>query len=331
MNLRRARRSIGLVSNLAAKPQEELISGHPSTSGHELIPAREVPLGRWATMVRRTLPGRARPMVGAWCFVDHYGPDDISGKPGMQVPPHPHTQLQTVSWLVEGEILHRDSLGNLQRIRPGQLNLMTAGHGIAHSEESPADHGDTLHGVQLWVALREADRDISPAFENIASLPRLVDGAATTTLIIGELHGEVSPARVYTPLLGAEVSFDRAGSISLPLDGEFEHAAITLEGEPDVDDVRLAVGPMLYLGLGRRFVQLAADGPARLLLLGGVPFEEPIVMWWNFVGPSHEAIVETREAWQAGRRFGEVHGFAGDRLPAPPLPMARLKPRGRSS
>ncbi len=315
------------MSNLAAKPQEQVIGASRPASDNELIPSRDVPLGRWATMVRRTLPARHRSMVGAWCFVDHYGPDDIEGTPGMQVPPHPHTQLQTVSWLVEGEVLHRDSLGNTQLIEPGQLNLMTAGHGIAHSEESPADHTNRLHGVQLWVALHAADRDIAPSFDHLAQLPTFVDGPATATVIVGEMDGVKSAARLYSPLVAAEIDIRAAGKVSLPLNEEFEHGVITLDGEPEVDGARLGVGPMLYAAPGRRSMRVVAEAPARLLLLGGTLFDEQIVMWWNFVGPSHDAIVEARRAWEARERFGEVLGFQGERLPAPPLPMARLKPR----
>jgi quercetin 2,3-dioxygenase len=147
-----------------------------------LLPGHDVPLGRYTT-VRRLLPQRQRRMVGAWCFVDHFGPEDVSGRPGMQVAPHPHTGLQTVTWLVDGEIVHRDSLGSDQPIRPGQLNLMSSGHGISHSEMSPPEHPPGMHGLQLWVALPEEERHGEPRFEHHAELPVLHDGNAALTVL----------------------------------------------------------------------------------------------------------------------------------------------------
>ncbi len=181
--------------------------------------------------------------------------------------------------------------------------------------------------MQLWVALHAADRDIAPSFDHLAQLPTFVDGPATATVIVGEMDGVKSAARLYSPLVAAEIDIRAAGKVSLPLNEEFEHGVITLDGEPEVDGARLGVGPMLYAAPGRRSMRVVAEAPARLLLLGGTPFDEQIVMWWNFVGPSHDAIVEARRAWEARERFGEVLGFQGERLPAPPLPMARLKPR----
>jgi quercetin 2,3-dioxygenase len=157
-----------------AEPDSVLLAGH------------DVPLGRYTT-VRRLLPHKQRRMIGAWCFVDHFGPDDVSGRPGMQVPPHPHTGLQTVTWLVEGVIEHRDSLGSHQLIAPGQLNLMTSGHGIAHSEYTPPEHPPGMHGLQLWVALPEDARHGPPRFEHHREMPVRRLGDATVTVVIGEL------------------------------------------------------------------------------------------------------------------------------------------------
>jgi redox-sensitive bicupin YhaK (pirin superfamily) len=259
-------------------------------------------------------------MVGAWCFVDHFGPSDGDG---MNVAPHPHTGLQTVTWLVEGAVLHRDSLANTQLIRPGQLNLMTAGRAIAHAEVSPAP--GRLHGVQLWVALPDGARGVEPRFEHHADLPTVRDGAAQVRVLTGELAGVVSPARAYSPLVGAEVTV--AGEVTLPLRADFEYAVLPLTGPVEVDGSELPVGPLLYLGRGRSDLRLA--GTASLLLLGGEPFTERIVMWWNFIGRSHDEIVADREDWMAGRRFSPVVGYDGDPLPAPPLPTTPLLPRGR--
>ncbi|GGO16188.1 pirin family protein [Microbispora bryophytorum] len=292
-----------------------------------LLPGHDVPLGRY-TVVRRLLPQRPRRMVGAWCFVDHFGPDDVSDRPGMQVPPHPHTGLQTVTWLAEGEILHRDSLGNVQAIVPGQLNLMTAAHGIAHSEQSPAEHPPGMHGLQLWVALPEEARHGEARFEHHDALPVLRDGDVTVTVVVGESGPLRSPALVHTPLLGAEVLFSGPGEHRLPVDPAFETAVLVMSGTADVAGVALAPGSLLYLGQGRTEVPMEAAGPARLFVLGGTPFEEPLVMWWNFVGRSHEEIARARDDWMRGGRFGVVPG-GQEPLPAPEMPTVRLKARDR--
>ena len=280
--------------------------------------------------VTRTLPNRQRRMVGAWCFLDAYGPHDLAHSDGMRVGPHPHTGLQTVTWLVAGEVLHRDSLGTTAEIRPGQLNLMTAGRGISHAEETPREHSAVLQGVQLWVALPHADRDMPPAFAHHGDLPVVEDGGLTATVLMGSLAGAVSPARAYTPLLGAEVTLAAGASASLPLRTDFEYAVLALDGATTVADVTLKPGPLLYLGSGRSSIRLGAGSPSRLLLLGGEPFEERLVMWWNFVAREHDEIVQMRADWASGTpRFGEVHGYDGPALPAPPMPITRLLPRGR--
>ncbi|MGP4016174.1 pirin family protein [Saccharopolyspora sp. 5N708] len=328
------------MSNVERDPAE-LHCGGVTTAAepeHELLEPRTVPLGGpRAMLVSRTLPNRDRRMVGAWCFADFYGPTDIAGQSGMQVPPHPHTGLQTVSWLLDGEVLHRDSLGNEQLVRPGELNLMTAGFGISHSEESPSGHGPALHGVQLWVALPGAQRDVAPHFEHHGDLPELATADGVVTVLMGELAEAESPAQAYTPLVGAELSITAGGTLRLPVRTEFEHAVLAISDGILVDDRPLAVGSMLYLGPGRREVPVRADRPARALLLGGVPFEEQLVMWWNLVGRSHDEIAQARAEWEHGRaaadpagRFGVVHGYAGSALPAPELPNVELRARGRT-
>jgi redox-sensitive bicupin YhaK (pirin superfamily) len=250
----------------------------------------------------------------------------------MQVAPHPHTGLQTVSWLVAGEVLHRDSVGSLQLVRPGQLNLMTAGHGISHSEQSPPGHSPVLHGVQLWTALPSRDRDVRPHFEHHPDLRVLADTGVTVKVIMGELAGTTSPADVYSPLVGAEAVLETGADCRLPLRPSWEYAALTLAGSVDVDRVALAPGPLLYLGTGRSDLLLRAESGGRLLLIGGEPFEEHIVMWWNFVGRDHDEIVAFRAAWEnESDQFGRVEGYEGtpQRLPAPPLPKVRIKPRSR--
>ncbi|MFI9591592.1 pirin family protein [Nonomuraea sp. NPDC052265] len=302
------------MSNMERDPRELLCA--PDADGRgEVLTGREVPLGGPRAMrVSRTLPGVHRRMIGAWCFVDAYGPEPAL----MRVPPHPHTGLQTVTWLVAGEVLHRDSLGSLRRVRPGRLNLMTAGRGISHSEESP---GTTLHGVQLWVALPDAHRRTAPAFEHHATLPVLSGPGFEATVIMGELGGVTSPATTHSPLVGAEVAVDGTGEV--PLDPAFEHGLLLLDGEVE----QAVPGALRYLPPGPGTLRLSGRG--RVLLIGGEPFGEEIVMWWNFVGRSHEEIAAFREEWTRGDGFGTVEGFDGEPLPAPVLPSIRLKPRGR--
>jgi quercetin 2,3-dioxygenase len=315
------------VSNLDPHPREARCGGTADVAAaptRELLVGRDVVLGGTRGMpVVRTLPNRHRRMVGAWCFVDHY-----QGDVTMRVPPHPHTELQTVTWLVAGEVRHRDSLGNDQVIRPGQLNLMTAGRGIAHAEESPAP-GGMLHGVQLWVALPLDAASTEPDFAHHDDLPLIPDGSVSIRVLMGSLDGAVSTARAYTPLVGAEISFAKTGRTELTLEPDFEYAALVLAGSVEVDGEPLSVGPLLYLGTRRSRLGLSAAAPTTLLLLGGEPFAEEIIMWWNFIGRSHEAIVTAREDWMAARRFGTV-AFDGEPLPAPEMPTTVLKPTGRT-
>jgi redox-sensitive bicupin YhaK (pirin superfamily) len=319
------------VSSLEADPAVGSSAG-PATgpSAGELLAGAPVALGGPRGLeVVRTLPNKQRRMVGAWCFLDAYGPHDLTGTAGMRVGPHPHIGLQTVSWLVAGEILHRDSLGSKREIRPGRLNLMTAGRGISHSEETPVERTPILQGVQLWVALPEADRDVAPAFDTHADLPRLTERGLTATVLMGTLGGAASPARAYTPLVGAEITLAAGTDSHLPLQTDFEYAVLVLEGTATVAGTALSGGPLLYLGDGRRHLRLTCDTPARLLLLGGEPFEERLVMWWNFVARDHDEIVEARERWESGSGFGTVHGYDGPAIPAPPMPITRLVSRGR--
>jgi len=307
---------------------------------HEPLVARDVLLGR-TTHVRRLVPSKGRRMIGAWCFLDHYGPDDIKGGGGMWVPPHPHTGLQTVTWLFEGLGLHTDSLGSSQLIRPGQLNVMTAGHGICHAEVSPPEAPRLLHGVQLWVCLPDEVRDRTPAaFSHVAELPTYHEQGVTLRVLIGSLAGETSPAPAYTPLVGAELTLEPGSEATVPLEPGFEYGVLVVGGAARVDGVAIERNAMSYLGSGRDHLSFAAavpDEPTVLMLLGGAPFEEEIVMWWNFIGRSHEEIVEQRTAWNGDglddepARFGVVRGFDGPRLLAPPMPTTRLKPRPRSS
>lgn len=284
-------------------------------------------------LVRRTLPHRNRRAIGAWCFVDAYGPDEVAATGGMVVPPHPHTGLQTVSWLFSGEVLHRDSLESEQLIRPGQLNLMTAGHGIAHSEDSTTGFSGPLHGVQFWVALPAVEQHRPPDFAHHADLPQVAIGAATATVILGSLAGADSPAHSYSPLLGAEIALP-AGTTEIPVRPDFEHGLLAIDGPISLRDgsgpgTAVADGSLLAVDPGRSSLTVAAATPTRLLLIGGEPFDEQFVMWWNFLAADHDGIATARRAWeQQTDRFGIVPGGRAV-LPAPALPTTRLRPRGR--
>ncbi|MGI5371611.1 pirin family protein [Streptomyces iakyrus] len=295
----------------------------------DVLSAREVPLGGpRALLVRRTLPQRARTLIGAWCFADHYGPVD-AGATGMDVPPHPHTGLQTVSWLFSGEIEHRDSLGTHALVRPGEMNLMTGGYGIAHSEVSTPDT-PVLHGVQLWVALPEEHRNAARDFQHHVPRPVRADGAEIK-VFLGSLAGSTSPVRTFTPLLGAEIVLEPRATLTLAVDTAFEHGLLVDSGDVRLLGTPLRPAELGYVPRGTDTLTVAneSDAPARAVLLGGPPFEEEIVMWWNFIGRTHEDIVRAREDWQAGSdRFGAVEGHPGRRLPAPALPNAVITPRG---
>jgi redox-sensitive bicupin YhaK (pirin superfamily) len=320
------------MSNLDLQSAPTSCGGRGDVSAqpvHELLAPRQVKLGE-STVVRRLLPSLRRRMVGAWCFVDHYGPDDIAQEPGMQVPPHPHMGLQTVSWLHEGEVLHRDSLGSRQLIRPRELGLMTSGRAISHAEETPREHARFLHGAQLWVALPDAHRHTEPRFEHHTDLPVVTGGGVQATVILGELDGAASPGTAYTPIVGADLALAEGTDTRLPLKPDFEYAVLTMSGSVEVDGVRLAPGSMLYLGCGRSDLRLRAESKSGLVLLGGEPFEEKLIMWWNFIGRTGEEIAEAREAWMSGDRFGIVRGYGGSPLAAPTLPATPLKPRGRT-
>jgi quercetin 2,3-dioxygenase len=272
--------------------------------------------------IRRALPHRQRRMIGAWCFFDHAGP--VESTQGLRVGPHPHIGLQTFTWMIEGELLHRDSLGSEQRIRPGQVNLMTAGRGIAHSEESLP--GSTrLHSAQLWIALPDAHRHTEPAFHHYPELPVLARGGFECTLLAGAFGGARSPAQVHSPLLGLDLRADKAAETTLELEDTFEHGVLVLDGAAQVDGAALSPGTLLYFAPGRRTLTLRCTAAARLLLVGGEPFGEKILLWWNFVARTQAELEQATQDWNAQRRFGEVVGFDGPRLTAPDMAGLHLK------
>jgi redox-sensitive bicupin YhaK (pirin superfamily) len=314
------------MSNLAWGVTAETCVSEPyARPTLQVLPGRLTDLG--GLPIRRLLPRSQRRLVGPWCFLDSFGPLTFaSGKP-MDVAPHPHIGLQTVSWLLAGEVVHNDSLGLVGAAGPGVLNLMTAGRGIAHAEETPRENAGRLQGVQLWVALPGATRETAPAFEQHRTLPVIEADGTRATLILGEWAGARSPGRTFSPLMAADVSMTPGSRATFPLDPDFEHALVPLAGDCRLEEQPLSVDTLYYLGCGRRELALQSEGgPARVLILGGAPFGETILMWWNFVARTTEEIVAAREDWQAGRRFGEVRAYAGLRLDAPPF-LARPVPR----
>lgn len=272
--------------------------------------------------VRRALPTARRRLIGAWCFLDHFGPADIVDSRGLRVGPHPHVGLQTVTWLLDGEVLHRDSLGSLQRIEPGALNLMTAGRGISHSEESPDPHSPKVHGVQFWIALPETARRTAPAFDHYPRVPVVKRDGVRVTVLAGELLGEASPARLFSPLVGASVALPAGARTVLPLRPDFEHGAVVVHGEAQVGGERLAPGALLYFEPGTESLPLAGgSSDAIVILVGGEPLREPVVMWWNFVGRRKDELAQASRDWnEAAAYLGDVRGYDGPRLVAPMPP-----------
>jgi quercetin 2,3-dioxygenase len=269
----------------------------------ELTASHEAQVGGFT--VRRALPRRSRRTVGAWCFADHMGPADVTEGSGLDVGPHPHMGLQTVTWLLDGQALHKDTLGSEQVITPGQLNLMTAGHAVAHAEEATGHYRGTLEGIQLWIALPDATRDGAAAFEHHAELPRRDLDGAVATVLVGDLAGTRSPARHDTPLIG--VDLDLRATTTVPLRPDFEYALVVMRGAVALDGTQATPGHLAYLGLGRDEVRLDVRDPARAILLGGEPFAEPLLMWWNFVARTRDEIDDAFASWRdQDDRFGRV-------------------------
>ncbi len=290
----------------------------------ERIPSRDRAIAEGFT-VHRAVPSRTRRKVGAWCFLDHAGPIRHAAGAGPAVGPHPHIGLQTFTWVLEGEVLHRDSLGSEQLIRPGQVNLMTAGRGIAHAEEPPRADAGALHLAQLWIALPESERERAPSFHHYPVLPVLQRDGFRVTVLAGQALGERSPAEVFTPLVGLDLACEAAADTELPLEPSFEHAVLCLHGAVEVEGERIQPDTLLYLGQRRDRLRLRSDGPARALLIGGEPLQEDLLMWWNFVARTPEEIQRATDDWNAGRHFPEVPGTALARIPAPP-PPPNLRP-----
>src|SRR5690625_1917261 len=334
------------MTNLEARPSAHAGTAAPCT-GPELrvLQPRTVPLGGIRAMpVERTLPHRELSLIGAWCFLDRFV---SGGEAAMTVLPHPHTALQTVTWPIAGEIHHRDSLDNDVHVRPGELNLMTAGRGVSHSEFSR--DGAPLAGVQLWLALPSGPDVGEAAFEQFTDLPAVDGPGWEFTVFVGELDGVTSPARVFSPLVGADGRIEAGARVRIPLKPAWEYGLLVFDGEVEVGEeveeyhtdsaapdgaesrVRegvLTPGHLAYFGLRREELAFTAgDEGARVILLGGEPFAEPVVMFWNFIGRNHEDVAEAAADWArdwngaANSRYGRVPGHGPD------LPPVRLRPR----
>ncbi len=331
------------MSNLEVDPTETICAEHSSVHAEiEVLEPRDVPLGGLRAMnVRRTLPQRARSLIGAWCFLDHYGPDDMRTSRPMDVAAHPHTGLQTASWVFSGTIEHRDSAGNHAIVRPGELNLMTAGSGISHSERTTPDT-EILHGVQLWIALPDRTRHVRKRFDHY--VPPTVEGDGyRAQVFLGSLLGDASPVAAHTPTVGAEISLDPGATLDLSVNRTHEHGILVDTGDVTLNHgghgVPQALGwsQLGFAPIGAEMLRITAGYKgARLMLIGGEPLGEQLVMWWNFVGRSHEEVIAAREAWMStiegtaglGDQFGIPDDEPDPPLPAPPAPIARLKPRG---
>lgn len=305
-----------------------------------LIEPRSIKLTtRTGVEVRRTLPHAAKRMIGAWCFIDHFGPTPQTD--AMVVAAHPHTGLQTVTWLIEGAIEHRDSIGSVQRIEPGQLNLMTAGRGIAHSELSLAGP-ERLHAVQLWVALPKVSIDVAPAFEHQANLPKLAGAGFSATVLVGSFMGVTAETKIFSPMMGAEIRIPANQTVTLDLEQDFEYGVLVVEGTAIIATNRdpslttqVPTSALFVVETGHSSVTISSgDAGLVLLLLGGEPFVEKILMWWNFIGRTHDDIVRDRNDWnnhlelaESAERWPEFEDHIGGWIPAPELPNLILQPR----
>ena len=270
--------------------------------------------------VRRAIPSKARTMVGPFIFVDQFGPASLDLGSGMDVRPHPHINLSTVTWLFQGAIDHRDSIGSFATIRPGQVNLMTAGRGIVHSERSPQDErngGAKLYGMQTWLALPDGREEIDPAFEAISDLPVIEDGKAKAIIVMGELWGQRAATTTYADTIYAEIVLDPKGAIPIEAEAD-ERAVMLVGGEASIGGHDLGLYALTVLKPGEE-LKLRSEHGGRVMLLGGEAFATKRHVWWNFVSSDPDRIRQAKEDWQAGR-FAAVPGDAEEHIPLPDKP-----------
>jgi len=301
-------------STVAAEACEAIGASHQQ---FEAYPAREVTLGHLTVV--RALPVKGKRLIGPWCFLDRFGPDTFSQGGGMDVAPHPHIGLQTVTWLLDGEVVHDDSLQQEAVLRPGGVNVMTSGHAIAHAERTPDENSGRLNGVQLWTALPDRDRHVPPSFQHLPEVPRFEPSGGIVQVFSGALADTTSSARHFSDLVGADLQVHAHQQLTLPLQREHEHALLVLSGDCTLEGQRLDERVLYYLGTQRTEMCLRSRAGGRLLLIGGTPFPETILMWWNFVARTPDEIRDARNDWEAHRRFGDVPAYRGPRIPAPAL------------
>lgn len=275
--------------------------------------------------VRRTLPSRQRTMVGPFIFVDQFGPAFFDIGRGMDVRPHPHINLATVTYLFEGAIDHRDSIGSYQTIRPGAVNLMTAGSGIVHSERSPeSERGrvSPISGMQTWLALPEDDEEIAPAFQNVAAdrLPLVEDAGVSARIIMGTLWGETAPTTQYAETIYADLLMNAGAAFPIDADAD-ERAILVALGEASLDGQKLEQHSLYILKPGQAMT-LRAESDARVMLLGGEAFSKPRRVWWNFVSSSRDRINQAKEDWKSGK-FPTIPGDDREFIPIPEVPLTR--------
>jgi len=276
--------------------------------------------------VRRVLPSKARQMVGPFIFVDAIGPADLSGGEGMSVRPHPHINLATVTWLFEGAIDHRDSLGTFATIRPRQVTLMTAGHGIVNSERSPKAELPTnprMFGMQTWLALPDGKEEIDPSFEAQTNLPWIEDDKAKACVIMGELWGERALTTTHADTIYAEIVLGEGGSVPIEANAD-ERAVMLVNGEASVDGVALTPYELAVLSPGTT-MQLSSTKGGRVMLLGGEAFTTKRHVWWNFVSSDRERINQAKQDWREGR-FPSVPGDEDEFIPLPEVPKTISNP-----
>jgi redox-sensitive bicupin YhaK (pirin superfamily) len=275
-----------------------------------------------AFKVNRTLPSRPRTMVGPFIFVDEFGPARLPAGGGMDVRPHPHINLATVTYLIEGAIEHRDSIGSHQVIEPGAINLMTAGRGIVHSERSPQElrpHGPFLYGMQTWLALPDDREEIDPAFDHVPaqSLPLVEDNGCRARVLMGTLWGAMAGTPCHSPTIYADIELDAGGSI--PIDAEADERAVTLiGGEAELDGQPLDLFALYILKPGYA-APLSSRKGARAMLMGGAAFATPRHVFWNFVSSSRDRINQAKEDWKA-MRFALIPGDDQEFIPLPDVP-----------
>ena len=273
--------------------------------------------------VRRTLPSKPRTMVGPFIFVDQFGPARLPASHGMDVRPHPHINLATVTYLFEGAIEHRDSLGTRQVIEPGAINLMTAGRGIVHSERSPAAErpdGPTLYGMQTWLALPDGQEEIEPAFEHVgqSALPLVEGEGVSARVLMGTLWGKTAGVTEHSQTIYADILLDSGASV--PIDaGADERAVLVTEGVASLDGQKLDLYTLYILAPGEPMT-LRGETPSRVMLLGGEAFATKRHVWWNFVSSSRDRINQAKDDWKA-RRFPIVPGDEEEYIPIPEIPM----------